>query len=95
MSMLERDTPGALAERLKARRAQKAGDGNQGGESDGNIGQHIAREPLFVGLGLRGRHRPGEHDADAPPVRREHQRDEADDFGVPDPPPPRRSRMKP
>jgi hypothetical protein len=95
MSTLERDTPGALAERLKARRAQKADTGNKDGEGDGSIGQQIAREPLFVGLGIRGHHRAGEADSEAPPVQREKQNEEVEDLGVPDIRPARRRGMKP
>jgi hypothetical protein len=29
----------------------------------------VAREPLFVGLGIRGHHHAGSHDQEAPPVQ--------------------------
>lgn len=60
-----------MADRLAARRARQESAEKQGGEGEGegSLGQQVAREPLFVGLGIRGHHRAGSHDHEAPPVQ--------------------------
>jgi len=85
-----------LKERIASRRAQPQGDsgnGNAGsGEGEGesgSIGKHIAREPLFVGLGFPSKH-GGALDGNAPPVKRERE-----DLGAPDPQPERARKFKP
>jgi len=60
---------GDMADRLTARRARQEGKGKQSGEGEGSLGQQVAREPLFVGLGIRGHHHAGVHDHEAPPVQ--------------------------
>jgi len=82
-----------LHDRIADRRAKKSqGDtGNAGaGEGEGgSIGKHIAREPLFVGLGFPSKH-GGALDGNAPPVKRERE-----DLGAPDPQPERARKFKP
>lgn len=62
-----------MADRLAARRARQESAGTQGGEGEGegSLGKQVAREPLFVGLGIRGHHRAGSHDSEAPPVQQQ------------------------
>lgn len=59
-----------MADRLMARRARQESAEKQGevGEGEGSLGKQVAREPLFVGLGIRGHHHAGAHDPEAPPV---------------------------
>lgn len=90
---LESDKPGALGDRLLARRERRAESARQGGEGDGNLGQQIAREPLFVGLGIRGHHRAGQKDAEAPTVKQDATRG-YEDLGAPDPQPVRSRRPR-
>lgn len=64
-----------MADRLNARRARHestAAEGGEGeGEGEGSLGKQVAREPLFVGLGIRGHHHAGSHDPEAPPVQQQ------------------------
>lgn len=85
-----------LHDRIADRRAKRQGDADAGsagsgeGESEGgSIGKHIAREPLFVGLGFPSKH-GGALDGNAPPVKRERE-----DLGAPDPQPERARKFKP
>jgi hypothetical protein len=88
------DKPGAMAERLRARRSEKLGGGGQDGEGCGNLGQQIAREPLFVGLGIRGHHNAGQLDTEAPKVGNGDVPGGFEDLGAPDPQPVRKQRMR-
>ena len=83
------DTPGGVAERLQARRAKQAESASQGGkdEGEGSIGQEIAREPLFVSLGMHNQHHAGQKDSEAPPVKSEASTRAHEDLGAPDPQP--------
>ena len=83
-----------VAARLLARRDRQAQTRTEGDEGQGSLGDQIAREPLFVGLGLRGRHHAGKKDSDAPPVKRKED-GSYEDLGAPDEAParPRRHRM--
>lgn len=90
--------PSTMADRLMARRAQKAqvdiqGE-SQGGEGEGSVGQEIAREPLFVGLGIRGHHHAGQKDPEAPPVKPTQAPCAFEDLGKPDPQPERARRPR-
>ncbi len=83
-----------LHDRIADRRAKRQGDADNGsagsGEGEGgSIGKHIAREPLFVGLGFPSKH-GGALDGNAPPVKRERE-----DLGAPDPQPERARKFKP
>ena len=83
-----------LRDRIADRRAKRQGDADNGsagsGEGEGgSIGKHIAREPLFVGLGFPSKH-GGALDGNAPPVKRERE-----DLGAPDPQPERARKFKP
>ncbi len=90
---LEPDMPGGLGDRLLARRERQADSTGRTGEGDGNLGQQIAREPLFVGLGIRGHHRAGQKDSEAPPVKQDATRG-YEDLGAPDPQPVRSRRPR-
>jgi len=65
----------SMADRLAVRRARHestAAEGGEGeGEGEGSLGKQVAREPLFVGLGIRGHHHAGSHDPEAPPVQQQ------------------------
>jgi len=89
--------PSTMADRLMARRAQKAqteGEGKSQGEGEGSVGQEIAREPLFVGLGIRGHHHAGQKDSEAPPVKPTQAPRAFEDLGKPDPQPERARRPR-
>lgn len=60
-----------MADRLTARRARQENAEKQGGEGEGegSLGKQVAREPLFVGLGIRGHYHAGSHDPEAPSVQ--------------------------
>lgn len=91
-----------MEDRLMARRARQENAEKHGGEGegDGSLGQQVAREPLFVGLGIRGHHHAGSRDHDAPPVQRAAQDNDPMDrparrqvgTRLPDAPKPERSR---
>ena len=93
-SMLDPDPLGGMADRLLARRAKQAEGESQGGEGEGSIGQEIAREPLFVGLGVRGHH-AGQKDSEAPEVKPNDAPSSCfEDLGAPDPQPARSRRHR-
>jgi hypothetical protein len=82
---LEPDASGAMADRLKARRAKQCEGTSQGGEGEGGVGQEIAREPLYIGIGIRGHHHAGQKDPEAPPVKPTQTPRACEDLGTPDP----------
>lgn len=89
------DSSNKLADRLMARRAKQAQGASDGGEGEGNLGKEIAREPLFVGLGIRGHHRAGRKDSEAPPVKPADASARGfEDLGAPDPQPTRSRRHR-
>lgn len=91
------DNPSTMGDRLMARRAQKAqpeGEGkSQGGDGEGSVGQEIAREPLYVGIGIRGHH-AGQRDHEAPTVKSTQEPRACEDLGKPDPQPVRSRRPR-
>jgi hypothetical protein len=89
---LEPDASGAMADRLKARRAKQSEGTSQGGEGEGSV--EIAREPLFVGLGIRGHHHAGQKDPEAPPMKPTQAPRACEDLGKPDPQPVRSRRPR-
>jgi hypothetical protein len=91
---LEPDASGAMADRLKARRVKQSEGTSQGGEGEGSVGKEIAREPLFVGLGIRGHHHAGQKDSEAPPMKPTQSPRACEDLGKPDPQPVRSRRPR-
>jgi hypothetical protein len=91
---LEPDASGAMADRLKARRAKQSEGTSQGGEGEGSVGKEIVREPLFVGLGIRGHHHAGQKDPEAPPMKPTQATRACEELGKPDPQPVRSRRPR-
>lgn len=92
---LEPDASGAMADRLKARRAkQSEGTSQGGGEGEGSVGKEIAREPLYIGIGIRGHHHAGQKDHEAPPVKQTQAPRACEDLGKPDAQPVRSRRPR-
>jgi hypothetical protein len=87
-----------MSDRLAARRAKAESDGaTQAGDGEGRQSQTVAREPLFVGLGIRGHHNAGQLDRDAPAasVARNPMDRPREKLGAPDPQPERTRKHKP
>lgn len=93
--MREHDPSDGMADRLLARRAKQGQGESQGGDGEGNLGKEIAREPLFVGLGIRGHHHAGQKDSEAPSVKpADASASGFEDLGAPDPQPTRSRRHR-
>jgi len=88
-----------LKDRIADRRSKPAGDGGNGeagGDGEGgSIGKHIAREPLFVGLGFPAKH-GGAMDPNAPRLQKgPMDRAPRESLGEADPQPERARKFKP